>query len=159
MFLLPPTRRRALTTLAAGVVLTAVSLPAFGSLGSDANSVEADRVHMNAAITVSQARDYALHEIQSPEGTVVDEYVSPAGKVFAVTWHGQFPPQMAQILGAYFPQYAAALQAQPHRYGHPPLNIQLPGLVVQTAGHMRAHFGRAYVPDLLPEGITADQIR
>ncbi|HEX4037539.1 MAG TPA: DUF2844 domain-containing protein [Acidobacteriaceae bacterium] len=157
MFFPPQARCRALIALAAGVVL--VSSPAFASLGSDVNSVEADRVHMNASVSVSQASGYALHEIQSPAGNVVDEYVSPAGKVFAVAWHGQFPPQMQQILGTYFSQYSAALEAQPHRYGHPPLNIQLPGLVVQTAGRLRAHFGRAYIPDQLPEGVTADQIR
>ena len=95
-----------------------------------------------------------------PDGTVVDEYASSEGTVFAVTWHGQFPPQMQQILGSYFEQYADALQTQPAQpYGHRPLNIQIPGLVVQTSGHMRAHYGRAYLPDGLPAGVQADQIR
>lgn len=155
-------RFRPLSAFAALAVLLSLSLPAFASLGGDATSVQTDRVHMNATLSVSQTRNYAIHEMQSPAGTVVDEYVSPAGKVFAVTWHGQFAPQMQQILGAYFQQYTAALQAlqnQPHRYGHQPLNIQEPGLIIQTSGHMRAYFGRAYIPEQLPEGITADEIR
>lgn len=153
----PALRNTGRCAVLAAVVVFCV--PAFASLGSNVSSVEADRAHMNASVSVSQARDYAIHEIQSPAGTVVDEYVSPAGTVFAVSWHGMFPPDMQQILGTYFQQYVAALQAQPHRYGHPPLNIQEDGLVIQTGGHIRAHFGRAYIPDQLPESMTADQIR
>jgi hypothetical protein len=39
------------------------------------------------------------------------------------------------------------------------LNIQEPGLVVQSSGHARGFFGRAYVPGMLPPGVTPDQIR
>lgn len=144
------------------VAMTAIAgfaLPAFASLGGDASSVEADRAHMNASVRVTQSQNYSVHEMQSASGTLVREYVSPAGKVFAVTWSGQFMPQMQQILGNYFSQYTAALQAQPHRYGHRPLDLRLPGLVIQTGGHMRAYSGRAYVPDMLPQGVSAEAIR
>lgn len=114
---------------------------------------------MHASVQVMQHGTYAVQEMQAPGGTVVHEYVSPEGKVFAVSWHGQFPPPMQQILGMYFQQYSAALQALPKHYGHRPLDIQQPGLVVQTSGHMRAHSGRAYIPGLLPQGITVDQIQ
>ena len=114
---------------------------------------------MNAGIAVTQANAYGVHEIHVPGGAVVDEYLSPEGKVFAVSWHGQFVPQMQQILGTYFQQYTAALQAQANHYGHRPLNIQQPGFVLQTGGHMRAYFGRAYVPEMLPQGIKADDIK
>ncbi|HEX4067432.1 MAG TPA: DUF2844 domain-containing protein [Acidobacteriaceae bacterium] len=144
-----------LTSLATPLLLC---LPACASLGGSVDSVQTDRVHMNASVSVTQTRNYAIHEMNSPAGTVVDEYVNPAGNVFAVTWQGQFPPQMQQILGSYFSQYTAALQAQQKRYGHPPINIQEPGFVVQTAGHMRNYYGRAYIPDQLPEGVTADEI-
>lgn len=158
MFTKSPAPRRWICA-AALAVLTGLCVPAFASLGGNVNTVEADRVHMNATVSVSQTRAYAIHEMQSRAGTVVDEYVSPAGTVFAVTWHGPFAPDMQQVLGTYFQQYVTAINAQPHRYGHPPLNIEEPGLVIQTAGHIRAHFGRAYVPNMLPEGTTADEIR
>lgn len=144
----------------AAVAVMASALPAFASLGGDVTSVETDRAHMAASVRVTQpTSDYSIHEIQSPEGTVVSEYVSPAGKVFAVTWRGQFMPQMQQILGNYFQEYSAALQAQPHRYGRRPLDIQRPDLVVQTGGQMRNYFGRAYVPGMMPQGVSADRIR
>ncbi len=158
MFHPPQACFKPLFLLAASVVLAAAPIPALASLGGSVSSVQTDSVRMNASVSVAQNRSYAIHEMRSPAGTVVDEYVSPAGKVFAVSWHGQFAPDMQQILGAYFSQYTAALQAQPHRYGHPPLNIQVPGLTVQTSGHMRSYFGRAYIPEQLPQGIAADEI-
>ena len=159
MFIASRTRFMFLRLAAVVAVGLGCGLPAFASLGGELNSVQADRAHMNASVNVAHSDDYDVHEMQSPGGTVVDEYVSPAGKVFAVTWHGQFFPQMQQILGAYFQQYTAALQAQPRHYGHRPLNIQTPGFVLQTGGHMRAYFGRAYIPDMLPQGIKADEIK
>jgi hypothetical protein len=139
--------------------LAVFSLPASASLGGHASSVEKDRAQMNASLQVMQHDSYEVHEIQAPGGTVVDEYVSAAGTVFAVAWHGQFPPPMEQILGTYFQQYSAALQARPRMYGHRPLNIQAQGLVVQTGGHMRAHFGRAYDLNLFPPGLAVNQIQ
>jgi hypothetical protein len=155
-----PVVQDVLRIAAALAAVTAFALPALAELGGSVSTVEADRAHMNASVRVSSASAYDLHEIASPSGTIVDEYVSPAGKVFAVTWHGQFMPDLQQILGpAYFQQYSAAIQAQQKHYGHRPLNIQLPGLVVQTSGHMRHYFGRAYVPSMMPEGVKADEIR
>lgn len=134
-------------------------LTASASLGGSASTVETDRAHMQARVAVTQHDAYNVHEIQTPSGTVVDEYVSPQGKVFAVSWHGPFPPPMQEILGKYFQQYSAALQAQPHVYGHRPIHIQQQNLVVETGGHMRAHFGRAFVPGLMPASVSANEIQ
>ena len=139
--------------------LVGFSCPSLAALGGDVSSVEADRAHMKASIKVTQAEAYNVHELQAPGGTVVKEYVSPTGRVFAIAWHGPFIPEMQQILGAYFQQYSAALQAAPRHYGHRPLDIEQPGLVVQASGHMRAYWGRAYVPEMLPQGVKADEIK
>lgn len=145
--------------LAAFAGVAAFSLPALASLGGNADSVEADRAHMNASEAVTQNNSYTVHAIQSPDGTVVNEYVSAAGTVFGVAWHGRFFPDMQQILGTYFSQYSAALASQPKHYGHRQLNIKQSGLVVQTAGHMHDYFGRAYIPSLLPQGLNPDQLQ
>jgi hypothetical protein len=145
--------------IAISLLMLTFSFPALAALGGDASSVENDKVHMNATEKVTQAEAYNVHAIQSPQGTVVKEFVSPSGRVFAVSWHGPFVPEMQQILGAYFQQYSTALQEQPKRYGRRPLNIQEPGLVVQAAGHMRDYFGRAYVPEMLPQGVKTDEIK
>ena len=136
-----------------------LSCPARAALGGDVTSVEADRAHLKAtSLEVRPAGAYEVHAIQAPGGTVINEYVSSAGKVFAVAWHGPFIPEMQQILGSYFQQYSAALGAK-RPYGRRPLNIQQPGLVVETGGHMRAYVGRAYLPEMLPPGLKADEIK
>jgi hypothetical protein len=145
--------------LAGMVCLAALNLPAMASLGGNLDSVGTDRAHMNARITVSSNDGFNIHQIQAPEGTVVDEYVSSTGTVFAVAWHGRFVPDMQQIMGTYFDQYSAALQSRQKGYGHRPLNIKQSGLVVETGGHMRDYFGRAYIPSLLPQGFNPDKIQ
>lgn len=144
---------------AALAAMLAMALPAFASLGGSVQSVERDRAQMTAQESVAHAAGFDIHEMRAQFGTVVDEYVSPGGMVFAVTWRGQFPPQMQQVLGRYFQEYSAALAARQPEYGHHPLNIEEPGLVVQTFGHMGAYYGRAYLPDMLPAGVEADQIK
>jgi hypothetical protein len=154
-----PLRRRPLARIAAAVAVLGFSLPAMAYLGGNATSIQADTAHMAASVNQSGGSNYEVHQLQSPTGTVVNEYLSSSGTVFAVTWHGPFLPDMQQILGGYFQQYSAALSSQPKQYGHRPLNVKQPELVVQTSGHMRAHWGRVYVPALLPAGVSADQLQ
>jgi hypothetical protein len=145
--------------LAAFVVTFGFSSPAMASLGGNVASIQADTAHMGASVNRSGGSNYEVHQLQSPTGTVVTEYLSSSGTVFAVTWSGPFMPDMQQILGPYFQQYSSALSSQPRQYGHRPLNIQQTGLVVQTGGHMRAHWGRVYVPSLMPSGVSAEQLQ
>lgn len=134
--------------------------PALAALGGDVASVQADQLHMQGTLRTSAAASYSVQEIHSAAGTVVREYVSSAGKVFAVTWQGQWPPDMRQLLGNYFEQYAQAVKAQSSaRIGRRPVEIEQPGLVVQMVGHPRSFRGRAYVPDLLPAGVAAEAIQ
>jgi len=148
-----------LRLMAVFALVAASCHPARASLGGDRTSIRTDQTHMNARIHVNSAGTYEVHAIQSPGGTVVNEYLSSTGKVFAVAWHGPFMPDLQQILGTYFQQYSSALQAQEHHFGHWPLNIQQTGLVVQTGGHFRAYSGRAFVPAMLPAGIKAENIQ
>jgi hypothetical protein len=138
-----------------------ISYPAFAGLGEDLSSVLTDQVHMQGTLRTTATEAYTLHEIQSPTGIVVHEYVSPtSGKVFEVTWQGPWPPDMRQILAGYFAPYQQAAQAQLNsRAGRRPIVIQQPGLVVQSGGHMRSFAGRAYIPDLLPPAVSAEALR
>lgn len=148
-----------LTMVILMVILT-TALPAFAALGGDASSVQADQARMQGSLRTTQAEAYTLHEIRAATGTVVREYVSPSGKVFAVAWQGPWPPDMRQLLATYFAQYQQALQSQANsRAGRRPLLIQQPGFVVQSGGHMRSFAGRAYIPQMLPQGVSAEEIR
>ncbi len=135
--------------------------PARAALGEHVSSVQTDTVRMRAALMRVEHTDlYAVHELRAATGTVVREFVSPAGIVFAVAWHGPWLPDLRQLLGSHFDDYVqAARSAKADQSGHRPLLVETSGLVVQLGGHPRAFVGRAYLTQLLPPGVQADAIR
>jgi hypothetical protein len=146
--------------MAIALLLLLLPLPALAALGGDVASVHEDQAQMKGTLKTTQATAYTVHEIKDSAGTVVKEYVSSAGQVFAITWHGPFIPNMQQFLGTYYEQFAEAAKAQRERGpGHRPVSINQPSLVFQNGGHMRAYFGKAYVPTMVPQGVTADEIQ
>ncbi|MGC1645881.1 MAG: DUF2844 domain-containing protein [Candidatus Sulfotelmatobacter sp.] len=149
--------------LSVGILLATMLVtvsPAFAALGEPASSVQADQAHMQGTLRTTQAQAYTIHEIRAATGTIVREYVSSSGRVFAVAWQGPWPPDMRQILGSYFEQYQQAVQAETTpRAGRKPLRIEQPGFVVHAGGHMRSYAGHAYIPDMLPQGVNAEEIR
>jgi hypothetical protein len=141
-------------------MLLMIALPAWAGLGEDVSSVQADQARMLGSLRKMQSQACTVHEIQAASGTVVREYVSGSGKVFGVAWQGPWPPDMQQILATHFEQYQRALQSQASSHaGRRPLLIELPGLVVQSGGHMRSFAGRAYVPEMLPPDVNREAIR
>lgn len=138
-------------------ILLMLRLPAHASLGGLADSIETDRAAMKGQMHTRQGAAYSVHQIQGTHGTVVREYLSPDGIVFAVAWQGPFLPDLQQLLGPYFDMYIAGVKQQKASYvGRRPLNLQLPGLVVQRWGHLRAESGRAYIPEKVPLGVPVE---
>ena len=137
--------------------LCLLATPALAALGGNAASVNEDVSQLKAQLRVTSKQGYAIHELQSTSGTVVREYVSAAGKVFGVAWQGPVLPDMRQVLGEYHARLVAA--APPNRRPQGPLVINAGDLVLYSGGHMRAYTGRAYVPQMLPEGVSPDAIR
>jgi uncharacterized protein DUF2844 len=148
-------RNNRLLTLALALIVLAV--PAFAELGGTLASIQADQLKMGASRQVTSTSGYQLHEMQSPQGIRVREYASPNGIVFGVTWNGPWMPDLRQLLGPYFNQYMVAAQGKKAARG--PVTIQLPGLIIERGGHARSFFGRAYVPQIIPQGVTADAIQ
>lgn len=145
------------TALLAGEALA----PAKAALGDTAASVEADRVSMKGQVRARSAAGYSVQEITAANGTVVREYVSPSGTVFAVSWSGPAMPNLQQTLGTYFAQYQTTVKAQRAtgtRSGHNHVEVRSPSLVVHVGGHMRQYFGLAYVPSLLPQNISVSDL-
>jgi hypothetical protein len=142
----------ALCTAFACVFLTAAPL-ALATLGGDASSIDADRTHIKAQTGRSTpGASYTVQELDLPSGTVVHEYLSAAGKVFAVTWQGPSVPDLRTLLGDYFQPFVAGAAAGHHDHHH--VAVTQPDLVVRSGGHMRDFAGRAYVPSLLPPGFS-----
>jgi hypothetical protein len=138
--------------------LTAGS-PALAALGGDISSIDADRISLKGALTAfNSIKGYAVHEITTPAGVHVHEYLTSDGKVFAVSWQGPFIPDLRQMLGAYYSRYAEAASS-PHEGGRRHFRVAQPGLVVESNGRMRAFYGRAWDPGLLPSNFTPADIR
>jgi len=141
------------------------AFPAWASLGGDVTTIQADQVQMQGTRRIWAAQSiagqpYTVHEIETANGTVVREYTASSGMVFAVAWHGPWPPNMRQLLGSYSDQYMQAVKAQSGaRAGRRPVVVEQPGLVVHMGGHPRAFAGKAYVPDMLPQGVRAEDIQ
>jgi hypothetical protein len=155
------TRAGKVPGLALGIALLggSVTLPAFASLGGDATSVDTDVVKMKAqAHAATPAAGYTVSQITLPSGTVVREYISAEGKVFAVTWSGPAVPDLRQTLGTYFDTMKAAASV-PHGGDHHHLTVTTSDLVLQTGGHMRAYSGKAYVLSLLPPNFPLDELK
>lgn len=142
------------------VLIMANALPAWAALGGDKVSILADQGQMQGTRKQTTVDSYAVQEIQADNGTVVREYQGADGNVFAVAWHGSFMPDMRQILGSYFDQYAQARQSQNGiRGGRHPIMINQPGLVVQIGGHPGWFVGKAYIPGKVPQGLKAEDIQ
>lgn len=144
--------------LLAAACLSVAASPAFAALGGDVATVQDDQAHINATRRVSQSNGYAVHELHSPSGSIVREFVSSSGKVFAIAWQAPSLPDLRQLLGPYFDEFQKAA-AQSQRARRAPLFVEHSGLVVQVGGHMRSFTGRAYLPDQLPSGTRMEDIR
>ena len=154
---LPGCDLRTRARILAAALLLALPFPARAVLGDSAASVLADQARMKGTLRSVDNRTYVMHEITT-SGTVVREYVSPAGAVFGVAWEGQFLPDFQQLLGPYYAQANQATSQQP-RPRRAPIVIATPGLVFQQTGHTRSFHGIAYIPQLLPNGVQASDIR
>jgi len=131
--------------------------PALAALGGDATSVEADRVSLKGALhTAAEHTDYSVSEIRTSAGILVREYVSADGQVFAVSWRGPGIPDLGQLLGRYGAELAQAAP-RPH-FNHHHLSVETADVVFQSSGHTRAFFGRAWVPALLPQNFSLNDI-
>ncbi len=134
-----------------------ISPAAHAVLGGAASTVQMDHMRMKATVPAATGKlNYTVHEMTVPSGTVVREYIAD-DKVFAVTWRGPHVPDLKQLMGTYFDTYRN--EAQTHRSGHNHLAIEHPEFVMHASGHMRAYTGSAYLPSMLPAGVTANDIQ
>jgi hypothetical protein len=145
------------SVVVAAVLSATLAAPALAALGGDAASVQADGVHMKAAVRVTPSSTFSVHQISSAAGIVVREFVGTDGKVFAVSWSGPLNPDLRQVLGGYYGRFLQAAAAAPRN--HRQLAINQPELVVQNSGRMRAFTGRAWVPGMLPQNFSVADIK
>jgi len=145
------------TTLRILLVLMLGVVPAWAALGEYEGSVQLDQQVLRGEVREETHPGYKVHQIITPEGAVIREYVSPDGKVFAISWHAHMLPNLQQLLGAYFPRVQQAAQVRVQHGG--PLVIQTEDFVYFSGGRMMNFHGSAYLPGLLPRNVTAEVVR
>lgn len=142
--------------LLSGLLLAASAGEALAVLGQAPTIPAASSPSSSAS---SRTSLYTLHEVHQNNGTVVREYATPAGQVFAVTWRGPVLPDLSALLGTYFNTFKRetdqARQAGKHGAS---INMNRDGLVIRSNGRMRNFFGYAYAPGLIPAGVDINNV-
>jgi hypothetical protein len=146
--------------IAAVVVLLLLPAPAAASLGGDGSTVDRDRVQMRGSLVrIMRADTHVMHEMRTPSGVLVREYVSSTGTVFAVSWQGAWTPDLQQVLGTYYARYVQrAQEIQRTRRSRGPVSVQDNDFVIQVSGHQRSFSGVAYLPGRLPAGFNFQSV-
>jgi hypothetical protein len=121
------------------------------TLGGDEASVATNEHALAAARQVRKLAVGERHDLTLPSGIVVHEYLSPSGAVYAVTWRGPLRPDLRELLGPYFGQLSNRAPGSHHRLDFTGVDLR-----VQSMGHRHASSGRAWVPSLVPAGVTID---
>jgi Protein of unknown function (DUF2844) len=157
----PPRRAASLPITVWLLTATVAPTAALAALGGGANTVESDRAAFKGELQSRPMTQYGVQQITLGSGTVVREYTSLTGQVFAITWQGPTRPDLQQLLGSYFESYKSAVTAAhpSHPGAHRQLNIQQSDLVVQSLGRLRSFRGLAYVPSLLPAGVPVSDLQ
>ncbi len=147
------------TTHALGVALAVLAFarPSAAALGEGEESVSRDRAVLRMELQASRSQaGTTVHELRGPGGSV-RQYVGPSGTVFAVAWSGGAAPDLPTLLGAFHGEYRAAAAVRPALRG--PRRVETARIVVETWGHQRDLHGRAWIPSLVPAGVTLDDLQ
>ncbi len=149
------------------LLIAGAALPAHAELGGRVETIHSDatassQLSVKAAVPVRRlavsGSGYSAHEFTTAAGTVVREYASDDGVIFAVSWQGPVKPNLRQLLGPHFLPYLQASDAA-RRPGTGPVSIDRDDLVVHSGGHPRAFSGHAYLKSLIPAGVTLDALQ
>ena len=145
---------------AAIIAVLAHASASHAHLGGNVSSVNTDQSVLRATRMTECAQRYTIHQMTLPRGTLVREYVSPAGVVFGVSWHGPVMPNLKQILGSYSTEAGSGAKA--FREKHPglgPVLVANSNLSMVTAGHMGGYVGHAFLRQSMPAGVTGRDIK
>jgi hypothetical protein len=141
------------------ISLLASSQPSQAVLGGSADTISSDRTALQAVHRASTSRSgYSVEEITS-DATTVREFVSPSGVVFGIAWNGFVHPDLMQLLGTYWNEYKSVQQKSERAFGRKRQKLTTSTIVVEKWGHMRNLQGRAYLPSMIPAGVTIDEIK
>jgi hypothetical protein len=149
-------------------VKIALALAALAPLASYAalGAAPAPRTHavaaprsllQSAATSNAAAASYTAREATDANGVTIREYVLPTNVVFAVTWQGPVRPDMSELLGSYFPNFANPGEGRTHGIG--PMVQHNSAFHIESAGHTGYFFGKAFLPRLVPVNVRMENLQ
>jgi hypothetical protein len=134
---------------------------AHAALGEDVSAIANDQARLQASLqvrqNVRQNLHFAVHELSSPIGIKIREFVAESGRVFAVSWSGGWRPNLRDIMGEHYDRFIAGTRGR--RMARGPVRIDLPGMVVVMGGHQRAFFGHVYLTALVPADLALEDLQ
>ena len=137
------------------VIVFLGATPGLAVLGEYASSIDLDQQILRCERRELTLPGYEVHELTAANGMVLREFVSPAGLVFGVTWHAPQMPNLQQVLGDHnMAELQRAIASRQRYHSGAPLIVRTTQLVFASGGHMRSFHGYAYVPGLVPAGIS-----
>ena len=128
-------------------------------LGGNADSVLVDANEWHGTVQSSALDGCELREISLHDGTRLREFVNRGGGVFAVAWQGPLLPDLKRLLGTGYAAYAHMLAGLPQPGLRRSLRWSTSDLVIESAGHLRSFSGLAYLPSLIPPGLSPNDLR
>jgi hypothetical protein len=133
------------------------SLPAWAALGGSVASVDSDAQVLGGEHKMVAKVGYDLHQITASDGSVVNEFVSPAGVVFGISWQGHSLPKFSQVLGTHLADFQVGQRTNvvPRRA----VTIQTGDFVLISIGHDRYFRGRAYLRSQIPGNLTPEVVQ
>jgi len=88
----------------------------------------------------------------------VREFLNENGSVFAVSWTGPVLPDLRHLMGAHFAEYAVAPGGLEHPGLQRSVRVAMADLIVESGGASAGIYGRAYLPDLIPPGVSVSDL-
>ena len=129
------------------------------TLGESVNSVTSNKKSLSAVRSAEKILSkYTVYEFQYDTITI-REFASPSGIVFGIAWIGLTHPDLTPLLGSYASEHKKALNQVKRQHGSKHVKVKAENVVVEKWGHIRKLQGRAYAPDLIPEGVSVDEIK
>jgi hypothetical protein len=108
-------------------------------------------------LRTSTGEKYTYSEFATASQYRVREFLTPDGKVFGVAWQGPRAPDLHALLGAHFAEWRDAARSQPQHSLHHS-EVRTSSVVVEMGGPMGFVVGRAWAPNLVPDGVDARNV-
>jgi hypothetical protein len=144
-------------TCSAVTLLTLLASSVHAGLGDGGSGPLADASALRATDSVSGNGLYVRHELLTPTGDLIHEYVNAAGVTFAITWSGIVQPNLSVLLGSHYTDYLAETGQSSSQHHQVIVHSTL--LHIEVRKLPRGFMGAAQLRAAIPVGVLAGDLR